>query len=318
MLTKSLTEFSPEDHVLVGVSTSAPNTNALCEALVNALQATGFSFDGNSQKILSGTDGTLAAEFSLRISSEVETARAAFSANLSSFSGDWALLPAHNRKKDVLICDMDSTIIAEECLDELADFAGLKAEISAITERAMAGELNFEEALTTRVGMLAGLELSAISACYADRIHLNPGAQTLVATMQANGADCQLVSGGFTDFTSRVAAEAGFTSHHANTLENDGTKLTGKVGLPILGREAKLDRLKAATEASKVGLDAALCMGDGANDLAMIEAAGLGIAYRAKPIVAARAHAAIDHTDLTTALFFQGYERSEFRTKPTD
>lgn len=317
MQTKSQTEPSPADHVLVGVSAAALDIATLCDVLSTALQTAKLCYDSSGQNILSETGGTLAAEFSLKVSaSELETARYSLNDSLSSFSGDWALLPAHNRRKQVLICDMDSTIIAEECLDELADYAGLKAEISAITERAMAGELNFEEALTRRVGMLEGLPLSAVSACYEERIHLNPGAQTLVATMQANGADCQLVSGGFTDFTSRVASEAGFTSHHANTLENDGLSLTGKVGLPILGREAKLDRLQAAITARNLDLDMAVCMGDGANDLAMIEAAGLGIAYQAKPIVAARANAAINHTDLTTALFFQGYKRSEFRAKP--
>jgi len=234
--------------------------------------------------------------------------------HISTGGVDYALLPAVNRKKRLLISDMDSTIIAEECLDELADFAGLKAEISAITERAMAGELNFDEALTTRVGKLQGLGLDAIEKCYNERIHLNAGAKTLVATMKAGGAKCLLVSGGFTAFTSRVAAAAGFEEHYGNTLLDDGTALTGKVGLPILGREAKQERLEKT--AATLGLDVsdALAIGDGANDLAMIKTAGLGLAYRAKPIVAADAHAAINHTDLTTALFFQGYTADEFVT----
>ena len=302
------TNIKPQAHILVGVSHTISSPTHIGQQLDGALKASGIAETAGPNSLSSEqtpaaceigftpNDGTL---------EQLETA-------LADFQGDWAALPAIGRKKQLLICDMDSTIIAEECLDELADFAGLKAEISAITERAMAGELNFEEALTTRVGMLKGLPLSAITECYHERIHLNAGAKTLVATMQAHGADCQLVSGGFTDFTSRVAAAAGFTSHHANTLKNDGASLTGDVGLPILGREAKLDRLKAAAAQRGLGLDAALCMGDGANDLAMIEAAGLGIAYRAKPIVAARAHAAINHTDLTTALFFQGYRSDEF------
>lgn len=233
---------------------------------------------------------------------------------IADTSIDWAVLPAQNRKKRLLICDMDSTIIAEECLDELADFAGLKAEISAITARAMAGELNFEEALTTRVGMLEGLDLARVAQCYNERIHLNAGAKTLVATMKANGAHCLLVSGGFTAFTARVAAAAGFNGHYANTLLDDGKALTGKVGLPILGREAKQERLETA--ARDLGLTAAdaLALGDGANDLAMIKVAGLGLAYRAKPIVAAEADAAINATDLTTALFFQGYRADECLT----
>ncbi len=234
---------------------------------------------------------------------------------LATLTTDTALLPIKTRKKRLLISDMDSTIIAEECLDELADFAGLKAEISAITERAMAGELNFEEALTTRVGMLKGLGLEKIEACYRERITVNAGAKTLVATMKTAGAHCLLVSGGFTAFTSRVAAAVGFHAHYGNTLHDDGTTLTGKVGMPILGREAKQERLETA--AKELGLQAedALAIGDGANDLAMIKAAGLGIAYRAKPIVATQARAAITHTDLTTALFFQGYHADEFVTE---
>lgn len=266
---------------------------------------------------LSREEGQLAVEAVIANASPNASNRKALHAacaDICKAGVDFAITPLENRKKRLLICDMDSTIIAQECLDELADFAGLKAEISAITERAMAGELNFEEALTTRVGMLKGLGLDAIEQCYRERINLNAGAKTLVATMQANGADCQLVSGGFTDFTSRVAAAAGFTAHYGNTLENDGAALTGKVVLPILGREAKLERLDAGASANGLSREMALCMGDGANDLAMIEAAGLGIAYRAKPIVAARADAAITHTDLTTALFFQGYTSDEFVT----
>ena len=227
-------------------------------------------------------------------------------------NGDICVMPLENRKKRLLICDMDSTIIGQECLDELADYAGLKAEISAITERAMRGELNFEEALTGRVGMLRGLGLEALQQCYDERITLNDGARTLVKTMEANGATTLLVSGGFTFFTSRVGEAAGFGSNFGNTLIDDGKNLTGDVGLPILGREAKLERLeRAAQDAGLVAADA-LAMGDGANDLAMIEAAGLGIAFEAKPIVAEKADAAINHTSLVSALYFQGYKESEF------
>lgn len=305
------TNITPDTSVLVGISDAAFGPSDIGRALIAALRTLGLKDEPSKVRVLSGDHAPFACEIEFMPSQNIG---AKLSLALADFEGDWAIIPAHRRKKQLLICDMDSTIIAEECLDELADFAGLKAEISAITERAMAGELNFEEALTTRVGMLKGLPLSAITQCYHERIHLNAGAKTLVATMQANGATCQLVSGGFTDFTSRVADAAGFTSHHANTLENDGAALTGEVGLPILGREAKLDRLQAAAASRNVSLEAALCMGDGANDLAMIEAAGLGIAYRAKPIVAARANASINHTDLTTALFFQGYSRDEFVT----
>lgn len=296
--------------VLVGVSAAHASASVLAEQLCDALGAANAQFAAQDSRILSETNQITAAEITFTHDSRASLDKA--HAGLADFAGDYAILPAANRKKRLLVCDMDSTIIAEECLDELADFAGLKAEISAITERAMAGELNFEDALTTRVAMLEGLSLSAIEACYASRIHLNAGAKTLVATMKANGARCLLVSGGFTAFTARVGAAAGFHANYANTLLDDGTALTGKVGLPILGREAKLERLQA--EAAALGLSAAdaLAMGDGANDLAMITAAGLGLAYRAKPIVAAEADAAIKVTDLTTALFYQGYTSAEF------
>jgi len=235
----------------------------------------------------------------------VEAARQA----VAGLKVDWALLPVEGRRKSLLIADMDSTIINVECLDELADFAGLKAEIAAITERAMRGELDFESALTERVGKLKGLKLDALARCYEERVELNPGAETLVKTMAKHGARCVLVSGGFGYFTSRVAQRAGFHADRANTLIDDGAALTGAVGMPILGREAKL---AALLEESNNAPETALAIGDGANDLAMIKAAGLGVAYRAKPIVAAEARAKIDHTSLTTALYFQGYKKSEF------
>jgi phosphoserine phosphatase len=224
---------------------------------------------------------------------------------------DWAIAPAANRRKRLLISDMDSTIIGQECLDELADFAGLKAEVSAITERAMRGELDFAGALTQRVAMLKGLNLSALEACHAERVRLNAGARELVATMKAHGARAVLVSGGFRYFTSRVAAMAGFDADRANTLIDDGAVLTGAVGQPVLGREAKLTALLEETAALGLTADDALAMGDGANDLDMIRGAGLGIAYKAKPIVAAETRARIEHTDLRAALFFQGYAISD-------
>ena len=228
-------------------------------------------------------------------------------AETASIGADWAITPVANRRKRLLISDMDSTIIGQECLDELADFAGLKAEVSAITERAMRGELDFAGALTQRVAMLKGLNLSALEACHRERVRLNPGARELVATMKAHGARCVLVSGGFRYFTSRVAQMAGFDADRANTLIDDGAALTGQVGMPILGREAKLTALLEETAAFGGSADDALAMGDGANDLDMIRAAGLGVAYKAKPIVAGETHARIQHTDLRAALFFQGY-----------
>jgi phosphoserine phosphatase len=225
---------------------------------------------------------------------------------------DFAVQPVENRRKRLLIADMDSTIINVECLDELADFAGVKDKVSEITERAMRGELAFEGALRERVGMLKGLSVDALQTCYDDRVKLNPGARTLVRTMAEHGARCALVSGGFTFFTSRVAQAAGFHLNRANTLiESDG-KLTGTVGDPILGKEAKLAALREETAALGLTPADALAVGDGANDLAMIEVAGLGVAYRAKPIVAAQAHAKVDHADLTALLYFQGYTAAEF------
>lgn len=227
---------------------------------------------------------------------------------------DWAITPEANRRKRLLISDMDSTIIGQECLDELADFAGFKAEVSAITERAMRGELDFAAALRTRVALLKGLDLSALEACYSQRVRLNPGAKALVATMKAHGARCVLVSGGFRFFTSRVAQAAGFHTDRANTLIDDGKTLTGAVAEPVLGREAKLAALRDEAAAIGATLADAVALGDGANDLDMIRAAGLGIAYKAKPIVAAETLARIEHTDLTAALFFQGYAESEIVT----
>lgn len=227
---------------------------------------------------------------------------------------DWALVPVEGRRKKLLVADMDSTIINVECLDELADFAGLKAEIAAITERAMRGELEFEPALIERVDKLKGLALDALQRTYDERVRLNPGAATFVKTMAKHGARCVLVSGGFTFFTSRVASDAGFHANRANVLLDDGATLTGEVQMPILGRAAKLDALRAEVASIGATEQDALAIGDGANDLDMIKAAGLGVAYRAKPLVAAEADAEIDHMSLEAALFFQGYRREEFAT----
>ncbi len=225
---------------------------------------------------------------------------------------DWALVPVEGRSKKLLVADMDSTIINVECLDELADFAGIKAEIAAITERAMRGELEFEPALRERVSKLKGLALGALQQAYDERVKLNPGARTLVTTMAKHGARCVLVSGGFTFFTARVAEAAGFHANRANVLLDDGAALTGAVQEPILGRAAKLEALQQEAKAIGATQADALAIGDGANDLDMIKASGLGVAYRAKPLVAAEAHAKIDFASLEAALFFQGYRREEF------
>jgi len=241
-----------------------------------------------------------------------EGSQAEAEAAIAGLPVDFALQAAEGRCKALFLADMDSTIISCECLDELADFAGLKDEISAITERAMRGEIAFEGALRERVGKLAGLSTNALQQAYDERVRLNPGAATLVQTMRANGTRCVLVSGGFTFFTSRVADLAGFHANRANTLTIEGDALTGTVGEPILGKEAKLAALREEAAALGIPLTATMAVGDGANDLAMLGEAGLGVAYRAKPVVAAHAHAKVDHADLTALLYFQGYRSEEF------
>jgi len=224
---------------------------------------------------------------------------------------DVNVVRAANRRKKLLIADMDSTIINCECLDELADMAGLKPIIAEITERAMRGELDFAEALRRRVAMLKGLDLSALGRVYDERIRLDPGAKSLVATMKKHGAHTMLVSGGFSFYTHRVAQAAGFDMEQANVLLHDGKVLTGEVANPILGREAKLAALEEAVAKLGIHTDDAVAVGDGANDLAMIGRAGLGVAYRAKPVVAEAAGASVSHGDLTALLYLQGYSDSE-------
>ena len=221
------------------------------------------------------------------------------------------------KSKRLLVADMESTIIEQELIDELADYTGLREKISAITERAMRGELDFEAALIERVAMLAGLDARVLDEVYDKRVTLMPGAETLIRTMKANGAYCALVSGGFTIFTERLAARLGFDEHQANVLEIEGGKVTGRVKEPILGRQAKRDALVRIAKKRRLALEDALAVGDGANDLDMIQAAGLGVAFRAKPKVqeAARAMAngaVINHGDLTALLYLQGYRRDEF------
>ena len=219
-----------------------------------------------------------------------------------------------HRKKRLLVADMDSTVIGCECLDELADFAGMRREVAQITERAMRGELDFEDALKERVAMIAGLPLDDMQRCYDERVKLNPGIRTVTATMAADGARCVLVSGGFDFFTARVAQAAGFAAHWGNRLIDDGEALTGRVVEPILGRDAKLNTLRAEAAGFGVTMNETMAVGDGANDLDMVLAAGLGVAYRAKPVLAGQADARLEHTDLTSLLYFQGYGADRFVT----
>jgi phosphoserine phosphatase len=225
---------------------------------------------------------------------------------------DIVVQPQANRRKKLFLADMDSTMIGQECIDELADFAGLKAHVAAITERAMRGEIEFEPALRERVALLRGLPIGVVDEVLAQRIMLTPGGRELVKTMRAHGAYTCLVSGGFTLFTEKVAQMIGFQENRANELLVADGRLSGQVAEPILGRAAKLATLVDLRESFDVDSIDTLVVGDGANDLAMIQNAGLGVAYHAKPAVAAAAAARIDFGDLTALLYAQGYKRSEF------
>jgi phosphoserine phosphatase len=225
---------------------------------------------------------------------------------------DIVVQPRGFRRKKLFLADMDSTIIGQECIDELADFAGLKAHVAGITERAMRGEIEFEPALRERVALLKEMPVGVVDEVLAKRITATPGGRELVMTMRAYGGYTCLISGGFTLFTNAVAAMIGFQENRANELLVVDGKLTGEVREPILGRAAKLATLVELRESFDIDEIDTLVVGDGANDLGMIQAAGLGVAYHAKPAVAAAAAARIDHGDLTALLYAQGYKRSEF------
>ncbi len=227
---------------------------------------------------------------------------------------DLAVQSAEGRRKRLLLADMDSTMIRQECIDELADAAGVGAAVSAVTRRAMNGEIEFEDALRERVAALRGLDAGVIARVLAERITLAPGGRTLVTTMRANGAYTLLVSGGFTAFTDAVAARLGFDAHQANTLQIEQGRLTGAVAEPILGRQAKLEALERTAEWLGLTPQDAMAVGDGANDLAMLHRAGAGVALHAKPAVAAQCDLRINHGDLTALLYLQGYVRDEFAT----
>jgi phosphoserine phosphatase len=218
---------------------------------------------------------------------------------------------AHRRKR-LFLADMDSTMIGQECIDDLADFVGKKAEVAAITERTMRGELVFETSLRARVALLEGLAADVVDTVIAQRIKLTPGGTQLVRTMKANGAYTALVSGGFTLFTGPIAANIGFDENRANTLLVANGKFTGRVTEPILGREAKFESLVELRARHGLVREETMAVGDGANDLSMIQEAGLGVAFHAKPAVAAAAGARIDHGDLTALLYAQGYRREQF------
>ena len=233
-------------------------------------------------------------------------------ADLQAMGVDLVVLPAEGRRKKMLLADMDSTMIQQECIDKLADEAGVGDRVKEITAKAMNGELDFEGALIERVGLLKGLPETVIAKVLAERITLMPGGETLLATMKANGAYGALVSGGFTAFTARVADRLGFDENRANTLLVADGVLTGEAGRPILGKAAKVRALEEITQ--RLGLDEAdvMAVGDGANDLGMLKRAGAGVALHAKPSVAKECDIRINHGDLTALLYVQGYKKSEF------
>ncbi|GGH28127.1 phosphoserine phosphatase [Cribrihabitans marinus] len=232
--------------------------------------------------------------------------------DLQAIGVDLVVQPAQGRRKVMLLADMDSTMIEQECIDELAEEAGVGARVKEITARAMNGELDFEGALTERVALLEGLDEAVIGRVLDARITLMPGGRELVATMRANGAYAALVSGGFTAFTARVARDLGFDENRANTLLTEKGRLTGKVRPPILGRQAKVEALEQITALLGIGEDAVMAVGDGANDLGMLSRAGTGVALHAKPSVAAQCEVRVNHGDLTALLYLQGYAQTDF------
>jgi len=279
-----------------------PAEPAIDTALMNAVhKAVGGEINVLHQRI--------AVEF---VKPDLATAADAARSLVAGRPIDVAQVPLANRRKRLLIADMDSTMIEQECIDELGAALGIKDKIAAITARAMNGELDFEQALKTRVKLLKGLTRSRIEEIRREQITFAPGGRVLVQTMKVHGAFTSLVSGGFTFFADYIGKRIGFDEAMANILEFDGDALSGTVADPILGKEAKLSRLLTLAAFHDIPLAATLAVGDGANDLDMIKAAGLGVALHAKPVVAAQASVKIDHGDLTALLYLQGYDEAEF------
>jgi phosphoserine phosphatase len=279
-------------------------TPAIAEKAADAVKASGLYWLA---------DG-IACDIALRDDSDPVAAEQMIRALIAGTPIDLAVQDAETRRKKLLIADMDSTMIGQECIDELAAEVGLKDKVATITARAMNGEIAFEPALRERVALLKGLPVSVVDEVIAKRITLTPGGMELIATMKAKGYYTALVSGGFTVFTSRIAATLGFDENRANILIDADGRLTGEVAEPILGRQAKVDALMEISERLGISPQEAMAVGDGANDLGMLHASGAGVALHAKPAVAAEAKIRIDHGDLTALLYLQGYRKSDFVT----
>lgn len=293
---------------LVATLIANPSNPVLVPALAEkAAEAAG------SKSLYWLADG-VACDIPLPEGADAAEAEAALRAALDGHPVDVVVQEAETRRKKLLLADMDSTMIEQECIDELAAEVGLKEKVSEITARAMNGEIAFEPALRERVALLKGLPVSVIGEVIEKRVTLTPGGRELIATMKARGHYTALVSGGFTAFTQRVAEVLGFHENRANLLIEEDGKLAGVVSDPVLGREAKVDALKEIAAKLGISTDEAMAVGDGANDLGMLQLAGAGVALHAKPAVAAQAKIRIDHGDLTALLYIQGYRKSDFAT----
>ncbi|MEO9459102.1 MAG: phosphoserine phosphatase SerB [Lentilitoribacter sp.] len=277
-------------------------TASIGEAVASAVSASGLYWlcDG------------VACDVALPDGCDLEHVKKAILEVIGKLAIDFAIQDTEKRRKKLLIADMDSTMIEQECIDELAAEVGLKDKVAEITARAMNGELDFEYALRERVGLLKGLSLNVVDDVIKNRISLMSGGKTLVATMKKNGAYCALVSGGFTVFTGPISKEIGFDEHRSNLLLDDDGVLTGEVGEPILGMQAKVDALNEISAQIGITPEEAIAVGDGANDLGMLRLAGSGVALHAKPTVAAQAKIKLDHSDLTALLYLQGYRKTDF------
>ena len=293
----------------VATLVSNPSKPALSDALLSHLAQ---ALPSNAKVIRLDRQIAIDVVFSARSPKETKETSEKIRQALASEPIDVIVQPIATRKKSLFIADMDSTMIGQECIDELAAELRVKQKVAKITERAMRGELEFEQALRERVRLLAGLDALVIPKIITERITLSPGARTLISTLRGHGVYTALVSGGFTLFTHRISAMIGFDEHRANTLMIDKGKLTGEVAEPILGKQAKRATLIELREQYALHPDETLAIGDGANDLDMIKEAGFGVAYRAKAAVAAAADARIEHADLTALLYAQGYSRSSW------